>query len=95
MEIARQHIATRSYKFDVNKEGMLSAGAKIINMHWDFDYGDRFSSTTGFSFIRSKKKVPPLQTQYEFPRTGKFSIVCKVQNDMGGLELWDGEIVVE
>jgi hypothetical protein len=32
---------------------------------------------------------------YEFPRAGKFTIACKVQDDKGGEDMWVGEIEVE
>ena len=92
--LRRRNSAARTYKFDVSETAILNAGAKIINVQWDFDCGERFSSTSGFSFIRSKKKEPALQTQYEFARTGTIGIACKVQDDMGGEGLWTGEIEV-
>jgi len=74
---------------------MMNAGAKIINVQWDFDYGKRFSSTPGYSFVRGGKKEPELQAQYEFPTAGKKRIACKVQDDMGGEGLWTAEIEVK
>ena len=53
-----------------------------------FDYGKRFSSTPGYSFVRGSKKEPELQAQYELPQAGKKNIACKVQVDMGGEGLW-------
>lgn len=94
VEMGWKRIAARTYKFDVSETAILNAGAKIINVQWDFDYGKRFSSTPGYSFIRSKKKEPALQTQYEFPSAGTRRIACKVQDDMGGEGLWTGEIEV-
>ena len=95
LAVSAATVAARTYKFGVSETAILNAGAKIINVQWDFDYGERISSTPGFSFIRSKKKEPALQTQYEFPRTGTIGIACKVQDDMGGEGMWTGEIVVE
>ena len=95
VEVGWKRIAARTYKFDVSETAVLNAGAKIINVQWDFQYGERFSSTPGYSFIRSKKKEPELQTQYEFPGAGTFRIACKVQDDMGGEGLWTGEIEVK
>ena len=95
VEVGWVRIAARTYKFDVSETAVLNAGAKIINVQWDFDYSRRFSSTPGYSFIRGAKKEPALQTQYEFPSTGKVRIACKVQDDMGGEGLWTGEIEVE
>ena len=74
---------------------MLNPGARIINVQWDFDYRDRFTSTPGYQFLRGKNKEPQLQVQYEFPAAGKFSVACKVQDDMGGEGLWTGEIDVK
>ncbi len=95
VEVGWKRIAARTYMFDVSETAVLNAGATIINVQWDFDYSKRFSSTTGYSFIRSKNKEPALQTQYEFPRTGTFRIACKVQDDMGGEGLWAGETEVK
>jgi hypothetical protein len=90
-----KRIAARTYDFDVSETAVLNAGAKIINVQWDFEYNKRFSSTPGYSFIRSAKKEPVLQAQYEFPRTGKFRIACKVQDDLGGEGMWTAEMQVE
>ena len=95
VEMGWKRIAARTYKFDVSETAILNAGAKIINVQWDFDYGKRFSSTPGFSFARGKKKEPELQAQYEFPTTGTHRIACKVQDDMGGEGMWSGEIEVK
>ncbi len=94
VEVGWKRIASRTYKFDVSETIVLNPGATIINVQWDFDYGKRFSSTPGYSFIRGTKKQPVLQVQYEFPRTGKFRIACKVQDDMGGEGIWSGEVEV-
>ncbi len=94
VEVGFKRIATRTYKFDVSETAILNTGAKIINVQWDFDYGKRFSSTPGHSYLRGSNKEPELQAQYEFATTGKKRIACKVQDDMGGEGLWTAEIEV-
>lgn len=94
VEVGHKRIAPRTYRFDVSETAILNPGAKIINVQWDFDYGKRFSSTPGYSFVRGSKKEPQLQAQYEFPTTCKKRIACKVQDDMGGEGLWTAEIDV-
>jgi DNA modification methylase len=94
VEVGYKRIAVRTYKLDVSETVVLNTGAKIINVQWDFDYGKRFSSTPGYSFVRGAKKEPELQAQYEFPKSGKARVACKVQDDMGGEGLWTGEIEV-
>lgn len=94
VEAGWKRLAARTYIFDVSETVVLNPGAKIINVQWDFKYDGRFTSTPGFSFIRTSKKEPALQAQYEFPKTGKFRIACKVQDDMGGEGIWTGEIEV-
>ena len=84
VELGSRHIASRTYAFDVSETVVMNAGAKIINVQWDFDYVDRFSSTPGYSFVRGGKKGPALQTRYEFPAVGLHRIACKVQDDVGG-----------
>jgi hypothetical protein len=95
VEVGHRRIGPRTYKFDVSETVVMNAGAKIINVQWDFDYGKRFSSTPGYSFVRGKNKEPQLQAQYEFPAAGTYTIACKVQDDMGGEGLWTKEIVVK
>ena len=94
VEVGHKRIGARIYVFDVSETAILNAGAKIINVQWDFDYGKRFSSSPGFSFVRGSKKEPELQTQYAFPTSGKKRIACKVQDDMGGEGLWTADIDV-
>jgi len=94
VEVGYKRIAARTFKFDVSETAVLNAGARIINVQWDFDYGKRFSSTPGYSFVRGGKNEVALQAQYEFPIGGKKHIACKVQDDMGGEGLWTAEIEV-
>lgn len=93
VEVGFRRIGPRTYTFDVSETIVLNAGAKIINVQWDFDYGRRFSSTPGYSFVRGKDKLP-LQTKYEFPTAGRQHVACKVQDDMGGEGLRALEIEV-
>jgi len=95
VEVGHKRIASRAYLFDVSETVVMNAGAKIINVQWDFDYGERFSSTPGYSFVHGAKKEPELQAQYEFPAAGNARIACKVQDDMGGEGLWTDEIDVK
>ncbi len=94
VEVGYKRISARTFKFDVSETAVLNAGAKIINVQWDFDYGKRFSSAPGYSFVRGSNKEVALQAQYEFPERGKKRIACKVQDDMGGEGLWTAEIEV-
>lgn len=95
VEVGYKRITSNTYKFDASDTAVLNAGAKIINVQWDFDYGKRFSSTPGYSFVHGSKNEPEPHVQYEFPTAGKHRIACKVQDDMGGEGLWSAEIEVE
>jgi DNA modification methylase len=94
VEVGWKHFGGRAYKFDVSETIVLNTGAKIINVQWDLDYGERFSSTPGHSFVRTAKREPALQVDYTFSRAGRHRIACKVQDDAGGEGLWTGEIDV-
>jgi len=94
VEVGYKRVTAQTYKFDVSETAVLNAGAKIINVQWDFEYGKRFSSTPGYSFVRGEKNEVALQAQYEFPGSGKKRIACKVQDDMGGEGLWTADIDV-
>lgn len=94
VEVGWKRLGPCTYKFDVSETVVLNAGAKIINVQWDFDYDKQFSSTPGYAFIRGTRREPVLQAQYEFPRSGKFRVACKVQDDLGGEGMWRGEVEV-
>jgi DNA modification methylase len=94
VEVGFRRIAVRKYKFDASETVVLNPGARIINVQWDFDYVDRFSSTVGYSFVRGGNKEPALQVDYEFPKSGAFRVACRVQDDMGGEGLWASELEV-
>ncbi len=95
VEVGFKRISSRTYILDVSETIVMNPGGKIINVQWDFDYGKRFSSTPGYSFVRTSNREPELRAQYEFPATGKKRIACRVQDDMGGEGLWTAEIEVE
>lgn len=94
VEVGYKRIASRTFIFDVSETVLMNSGAKIINVQWDFDYGKRFSSTEGYSFVRGGKKEPELGARFHFPTVGKQRVACKVQDDMGGEGLWISEIEV-
>ncbi len=95
VEVGYKRLKPRHYLFDVSETVVLNSGASIINVQWDFDYGKRFSSTPGYSFVRGKKGDPVLQVEYEFAAPGSYTVACKVQDDMGGEGIWSGEIEVK
>ena len=95
VEVGFKRAAKRlTWDFDASDSVVMNSGAEIINVQWDFDYGERFSSTPGYSFVRGDKKGSALQVQYKFPSSGKRRIACRIQDDMGGDGFWTGEIEV-
>jgi DNA modification methylase len=90
VEVGYERVASLTYRFDVSDTVVVNLGAKIINVQWDFDYdGRQFRSTQGYAL--SKASAPVV---YKFPRAGKFTIACKVQDDKGGEGMWVGELEV-
>ncbi len=95
VEVGWKKLTGLTYRFDVSETVVLNSGGKLINVQWDFDYQGVFTSTQGFSFIRTATKEPALQVDYTFPATGHYHIACKVQDDVGGEGLWTGYIEVK
>jgi hypothetical protein len=80
VEVGYERVASLTYRFDVSDTVVVNPGAKIINVQWDFDYdGRQFRSTQGYALSKASEPVV-----YKFPRAGKFTIACKVQDDKGG-----------
>lgn len=95
VHVAWKRITRRVYLFDVSDTVILNPNAKIINVQWDFNHNGKFRTTQGYSFLRTSKKEPQLQAQYEFPSPGKRRVACRVQDDMGGEGFWVGDVEVE
>jgi hypothetical protein len=90
VEVGYERVASLTYRFDVSDTVVVNPGARIINVQWDFDYdGRQFRSTQGYALSKASEPVV-----YKFPRAGKFTIACKVQDDKGGEAMWVGEIEV-
>ena len=70
---------------DVSESVSLNKDSTIANVQWDFDYRGKFTSTQGYSFLRDKRTGKPLLlAQYTFPKPGKHTIACSIQDDQGG-----------
>ncbi|WP_414508945.1 DNA-methyltransferase [Synechococcus sp. RC10B2] len=90
VEVGYERVASLTYRFDVSDTVVVNLGARIINVQWDFDYdGRQFRSTQGYALSKASEPVV-----YKFPRAGKFTIACKVQDDKGGEAMWVGELEV-
>ena len=76
-----------SVTLDAGDSVVINSGAEVINVQWDLDHdGKRFVATPGYSFQkgRANDKRPQLQITHKFPRTGTFTIACRVQDSRGG-----------
>lgn len=91
VEVGYKRVSSLTYAFDVSETAVMNPGAKIINVQWDFNHGQRFNSTQGYSFTGKKRAGPELQTKFEFSQSGRKRIACRVQDDLGG----DGLKVIE
>jgi len=95
VEVGWKKLSGLTYRFDISETVVLNSRGKIINVQWDFDYKGTFTSTHGYSFIRTAAEEPTLLIDYTFPATGNYRIACKVQDDIGGEGLWTGSIEVK
>ena len=95
VEAGWKKLSDLTYRFDASETIVLNVGSKIINVQWDFDYREHFTSTQGYSYVRTAKREPALQVDYTFPAYGRHTIACNVQDDAGGEGLWTGEVEVK
>ena len=84
--MAHRRLKALTYEFDVSESVSLNRDGTIANVQWDFDHkAGRFTSTQGYAFLRDKKtKRPLLVVTYTFPKSGKYTVACSVQDDQGG-----------
>jgi DNA modification methylase len=86
VRVAVRRVGPLKYQFDVSESVSLNKDGVIANVQWDFDYRDgRFTSTPRYAFLRDKSTGrPTLVVEYGFPKAGKRTIACSVQDDQGG-----------
>ena len=92
--VHHKKIKSMIYEFDATESISLNAGASIVNVQWDLDYGGRFTPTAGFAYGRDQQGKPLFKIQYEFERIGKTLIACRVQDDLGGEKIYPEVISV-
>ena len=92
--VHHKKIKSMIHEFDATESISLNAGASIVNVQWDLDYGGRFTPTAGFAYGRDQKGKPLFKIQYEFERIGKTLIACRVQDDLGGEKIYTEVISV-
>lgn len=86
VRVEQRRLRALTYEFDVSESVSLNRDGAIANVQWDFDHKPgRFTSTQGFAFLRDKKtKRPLLVVEYTFPKAGRYTVACSVQDDQGG-----------
>jgi len=86
VRVEHRRLKVLTYEFDVSESVSLNRDGTIANVQWDFDHKPgRFTSTQGYAFLRDKKtKRPLLVVEYTFPKPGKYTVACSVQDDQGG-----------
>ena len=89
-----ERIGKLNYRFDVSESISLNPDGVIANVQWDFNYRGRFTSTEGYSFMRSKDGKVLLSVDFEFPTPGKRKIACSLQDNQGGEQTWIQEIEI-
>lgn len=96
VDVGYHALGGQSVTFDAGDTAVVNLGAEIINVQWDFHYdGQRFSATTGYSLQRDRNRRPQLKVTHKFPRTGRFTVACRVQDSRGGEAMWSGSVEVK
>ena len=88
VKITHKRLKGRRYSFDAGGSQAFNEGAQIINVQWDFDHrGGTFRADREAWLQRRKQGKQQPETfdaQHTFPRPGRFTVACKVQDDQGG-----------
>lgn len=89
---------TMTYSFDASESVALNAGAKIINVQWDFNYSGRFVPTQGYAYGTKGSAgdmEPMFSVDHKFKQRGKTTIACRVQDDLGGEKVQTAEVYIK
>ena len=94
VNLESKRVSSMTYAFDASESMPLNAGAKIVNVQWDFEFLGRFTPTQGFGYGRDPKGNPTSIIVYKFKHMGKTPIACRVQDDLGGEKIHNETISV-
>ena len=95
ISVAYKTLGGLSVTLDAGDSIVMNSGAEIVNVQWDFDYNwQSFKATPGYSFRDYDKKLL-IKVTHKFPRSGSFSVGCRVQDSRGGEGMWNGEVKVK
>jgi hypothetical protein len=94
VEAGWKRIGPRRYLFDAGRSVVRNPGARMTGVRWSFDGDEGFPRTPGRSFVLGKEGGPSLQAVCEFPEAAKVRITCRIQDDLGGVGVWSGELDV-
>ena len=95
VSVAYRALGGGGVTLDAGDSVVMNAGAEIVNVQWDFDYNwQSFKATPGYSFRDEDKKLL-IKVTHKFPRSGPFSVACRVQDSRGGEGMWNGEVKVK
>ncbi len=95
VRFSSQYLGNKTCVFDVSESMAMNNGAKIINVQWDFDFQDRFTPSRGFAYGRDDEGKPLYKVQFTFVRSGKKSIACRIQDDVGGEKIYHDYVIIE
>jgi len=98
MDIAYKKVSALKYKFEAVGARSNNIDGYLINCQWDFNFvGGRFGESE-YALMREQKDgkyVAILKAEKDFARSGKYTIACRVQDNLGGEAIKTKEVDIK
>ena len=98
MDISYKKVSGLKYKFEAVGARSNNIDGYLINCQWDFNFvGGRFGESE-YALMREQKDgkyVAILKAEKEFEKSGKYTVACRVQDNLGGEAIKIKEVAIK
>jgi len=97
MDVSYKKVEGLKYKFEAIGARSNNIDGYLINCQWDFNFTEGRFAESEYALMREqkdKKYAAVLKAEREFEKPGKYTIACRVQDNLGGEAIKTKEVEV-
>ncbi|HBA26941.1 MAG TPA: hypothetical protein DCY98_06055 [Nitrospinae bacterium] len=97
MDVSYKKVEGLKYKFEAIGARSNNIDGYLINCQWDFNFTEGRFAESEYALMREqkdKKYAAVLKAEREFEKPGKYTIACRVQDNLGGEAIKTKEVEI-
>jgi len=98
MDVSYKKVEGLKYKFEAVGARSNNIDGYLINCQWDFNFTEGRFAESEYALMREqkdKKYAAVLKVEREFEKPGKYTIACRVQDNLGGEAIKTKEVDIK